>query len=93
MFATNENNVYVKAINNIIEKLIAAQVPFTVNPAFEGLQLRFPWHCGDVACHAGTYSSDQGLVESYQFPWDDDDVTVATPKLMADLIIDLYSGN
>lgn len=83
-------NKYVDAINAVIACLIPAGVPFTVNPIFEGLQIRFPWCEGDVACHAGTYSSDCGCVESYQFPWDDEDVTVQTPKEMANDIIRFY---
>lgn len=83
-------NEYVDAINAVIADLIPAGIPFTVHPISEGLQLRFPWHEGDVACHAGTYCSDCGCVESYQFPWDDEDVTVQTPKEMANDIIRLY---
>lgn len=90
MFTDKYNNKYVRAINEVIAYLIPAGVPFTVNPAYEGMQLRFPWHEGDVACHEGTCGSDCGCVESYQFPWDDDDVTVQTPYEMANDIIRLY---
>lgn len=83
-------NKYVEAINAVIACLIPAGVPFTVHPAYEGMQLRFPWHEGDVACHAGTYGSDRGMVESYQFPWDEGDVTMMEPKEMANDIIRLY---
>lgn len=83
-------NKYVDAINAVIASLILEGVPFTVNPALEGMQLRFPWHEGDVACHAGTYGSDGGMVESYQFPWDEDDVTMLEPTEMAARIIKLY---
>lgn len=83
-------NKYTDAINAVIAYLIPAGIPFTVNPVFEGMQLRFPWHEGDVACHAGTYGSDRGMVESYQFPWDEDDVTMLEPKKMATRIIQLY---
>ncbi len=83
-------NKYTDAINAVIACLTFASVPFTVNPIFEGMQLRFPWHEGDVACHAGTYGSDKGMVESYQFPWDEDDVTMLKPKKMATRIIQLY---
>lgn len=83
-------NKYVDAINAVIAYLIPAGIPFTVHPISEGLQLRFPWHEGDVACYAETYCSDCGCVESYQFPWDDEDVTVQTPKEMANDIIRLY---
>ena len=83
-------NKYTDAINAVIADLIPAGVPFTVNPAHEGMQLRFPWHKGDVACHAGTYGSEMGWVESYQFPWDEDDVTTMEPKEMATKIIQLY---
>ena len=85
-------NKYTDAVNAVIACLIPAGVPFTVNPIYEGLQLRFPWHEGDVACHAGTYGHEYGCVESYQFPWDEGDVTVAEPEDMAAKIIQLYQG-
>ncbi len=84
------NKKYVDAINALISYLISAGIPFTVNPAFEGMQLCFPWHEGDVACHAGTFGSGKGMVESYQFPWDENDVTTLEPKEMATRIIKLY---
>jgi len=72
-------NTYEKAINEVIAILINHNVPFTVNQIYEGLQLRFPWCDGDVACHEGTYGAENGKVETYEFPWDEGDVSMLTP--------------
>ena len=42
---------------------------------------------GDVCVHMGTYGLDKGHVESYQMPWDYDDVTHCTPEYMVELIL------
>lgn len=80
---------YETAINTIIA-ILAGHVPFTVHRVYEGLQLRFPWCRGDVACHAGTYGANLGHVESYEFPWDDGDVTELEPEKMALRIVNYY---
>lgn len=80
---------YETAINTIIT-ILAGHVPFTVHNVYGGLQLRFPWCTGDVACHPGTYGADLGHVESYQFPWDDGDVTELEPEKMALRIVNYY---
>lgn len=87
-----DSMTYFLAIATIAQLLDEAKVPFTVKNLYEGYQLRFPWHEGDVACHIGTYCSGRGLVETYQFPWDDDDISILTPKTAADRIIALYAG-
>lgn len=81
--------IYETAINTIITAL-AGHVPFTVHIVYDGLQLRFPWCEGDVACHSGTYGSSLGHVESFQFPWDDGDVTELEPEKMALRIVNYY---
>ena len=66
-------------------------VPYTINQILDGYQLRFPWHCGDVCAHCGTYGAARGYVESYQFPWDEGDVTTDTPEAMAARVVTLYN--
>lgn len=75
-------------IYNILTKL---HIPCTMNPIFDGWQLHLPWCTGDVAAHFGTYGQAQGKVESYEFPWDNDDVTVLSPEEVAIKIIALYN--
>lgn len=82
--------IYETAINTIITTLVDNRVPFTVNILYDGLQLRFPWHEGDVACHSGTYDSNLGYVESFEFPWDNGDVTELEPEKMALRIVNYY---
>ena len=75
-------------IKNILDSL---HIPCSMNELWEGYQLRFPWCEGDVAAHEGTYENRYGKVESYCFPWDDDDVSVLTPEEAAIKIIALYN--
>lgn len=81
---------YEKAINTVITALVDNRIPFAVHLCHDGLQLRFPWCDGDVACHSGTYHSKFGYVESFEFPWDDGDVTELEPEEMAMRIVNYY---
>lgn len=83
-------NTYEKAINTVISALVYNQIPFTVHAIYEGLQLRFPWCEGDIACHEGTYGSALGHVESYEFPWDEGDVTELTPQEAALYLVNYW---
>jgi hypothetical protein len=83
---------YFDRINFIYNILTVLNIPCTMNVAYEGWQLRFPWCAGDVAAHRGTYGQAVGKVESYRFPWDEGDVTVLTPEEAAIKIIALYNS-
>ena len=78
-------------ILTLAAQLSTAHVPFTVNKCFDGWQLRFPWCEGDVICHSGSYGHDDMCVESYQFSWDEGDVSVLTPDEAAERIIACYA--
>ena len=82
---------YYERISFIKSILDSLHIPCSMNECWEGWQLRLPWCEGDVAAHNGTYENDRGMVESYQFPWDDDDVSVLTPEEAAIKIIALYN--
>ena len=82
---------YYERISFIKSILDSLHIPCSMNGCWEGWQLRLPWCEGDVAAHNGTYENDRGMVESYQFPWDDDDVSVLTPEEAAIKIIALYN--
>lgn len=71
---------YAERIARIAHLLAEMGVPYTVHSIWNGAQLRFPWSCGDVACHAGTYGSRDGYVETYEFSWDKGDVSMLTPE-------------
>jgi len=86
----NTKEEYVKLIDKLKELLLESDVPFIERNIFDGRQLIFPWCRGDVVCHSGSYGSNRGFVESYMFPWDDDDVSVYVPEDMADKIIKFY---
>lgn len=82
---------YAERITFITLILGFLKIPYTVNELWDGWQIRFPWCEGDVAAHRGTYGAANGKVESYQFPWDDDDVTVLTPREAAIKIIAYFN--
>ena len=65
----------IDAIASVCEEL---GIPCDMQKCFDGYILRFPWSEGDIACHSGTYGSNHGMVESYRFSWDGDDVTCLT---------------
>ena len=77
-------------ILTLAANLSAAGVPFTVNKCFDGWQLRFPWDCGDVICHSGSYGHDDMRVETMSFPWDEGDVSCLSIEDAAKNIIACY---
>ena len=76
-------------------------VPYTIEEhkgdAFMGLpqiQITFPWCDGDVIMYPcdGTRAEESHVVESYNFPWDEEDVTRDYPEEIAWRIIAYYNG-
>lgn len=65
------------------EALIKYDVTFQQETLYDGYKWTFAGTDGDVALHSGTYGARQGFVESYCFPWDNDDVTACPPEEMA----------
>ena len=45
---------------------------------------------GRKSCHETTYGSNYGYVETYRFPWDDDDTSMLMPEEAVDKIVQLY---
>lgn len=64
-------------------------VEYELKSLYDGYQWTFINYDGDVAIHSGTYKSDLGYVESYNMPWDEDDVSVFTPEDMTRLLLGL----
>ena len=85
-------NKYFKPIDIIASALDAAGIENTCHPCYDGYQLRFNWCNGDVACHSGTYGSTMGMVETFRFPWDDDDVSMLSPAMTIEKIINFYNS-
>ena len=83
---------YFERICLIVSVLETLGIPYSTNKIFDGWQIRFPWCNGDVCCHYGTYGAEDGMVKSFRFPWDNDDVSVLTPEKAATLIVSLYSA-
>lgn len=81
---------YKEIINNMKKALDTYKVPCTINQCWEGYQLLFNWTVGDVAIHDGTYGHEHGDVETYEFPWDEGDVTQLTPDEAVTKIRDFY---
>jgi hypothetical protein len=62
------------------------KVPFEMYEWQGGYQLRFSWADGDVISTKWSYN----LCESYNFPWDLDDITRTTPERMAEYIVNYF---
>lgn len=95
-----KNRTYKNRILCISAECDLHHIPYTLVPMDDfvndnynggGWQIRFPWCVGDVACHKYTYGNMDGYVESYQFPWDEGDVSVLTPEEAADKIVAYYN--
>ena len=90
---TSLNPDFVSVAAELIAELKSFDVPFTTNVAYDGIQFRFPWHDGDVIIHSGSYSCKSDMMESYQFPWDRDDVSTWKPMEIAALLKCLYDND
>lgn len=86
----NINSAYIENILTLANLCTAKKVPFTLNLCHDGLQIRFPWCVGDVVCHSASFGSYDGCVETFRFPWDEDDVTILLPEEAAIRIADYY---
>lgn len=83
-------NTYHQIIAALSDTLDEYHIPHTVHDCWEGAQIRFPWHDGDVAIHGSTYGHENGYVETYLFPWDEGDVSMLTPEEACKNIVALY---
>ena len=81
---------FVEPIIELANLCTANKVPFTLNICHDGMQMRFPWCVGDVVCHSASYGSYDECVETFRFPWDDDDVTSLIPEEAAIRIADYH---
>lgn len=55
-------------------------IEYKIESCWDGYKWKFEGYDGDIAIHSGTYYYDEGYVESYLMPWDDDDVSVLLPQ-------------
>ena len=83
---------YYERIKFMEDILAKYGVPFFEKEIYEGYQLRFRWTIGDVAVHNGTYGAAYGKVETYEFPWDEGDVSELWPEEAAMKIVEYYNS-
>lgn len=70
-----------RRFNRILKK---AGIPFTCYPLYDGYKWEFPdYPSGDVIIHSGSYACKFGWFESMGFPWDGEDVAIATASTLA----------
>lgn len=81
---------YAEIILSMVQILKDCEIFFDIKPCFDGWQLVFPEYGGDVAIHSYTRGADRGYVESYRFPWDNEDTTMLTPFETLENICELY---
>lgn len=82
------NPEYAKPILALANLCTMEKIPHSISTIHDGLQIRFPWNNGDLVCHFFSYGHEYGDVESYNCPWDGDDVTRLT---IEDAIMNLVS--
>jgi len=83
-------NRYNEIISAMSDRLDEYHISHTINDCHGGAQIRFPWCKGGVAIHDGTYGHEVGYVESYEFPWDNEDVSMVDPEEAVERIVQLY---
>lgn len=81
---------YQTTMTDIFDTLHTYGIPCFIEKLWDGYAIRFPWCNGDIAMHSGTYGNSMGYVESYQFSWDEDDVTRMEPAVAIELITHEY---
>lgn len=86
-------NTYNERIAAMSDKLDFYGIPHEIDDCYDGAQIRFPWCIGDVACHKYTCGCKIGYVETYRFPWDDeehDEASMLDPEEAIDKIVQYY---
>ena len=65
---------YINTFSFIATAFAEENIPFTFNSCFDGWIIRFPWCNGDIAMHSETSGNSKDyIVETFRFPWDEDD--------------------
>lgn len=77
-------NNYVQTVCKFNSELTKLNVEFNMEQLYDGYKWTFPnYPDGDVVLHYFSYGHECGMIESYGFPWDVEDVTCMTPREMA----------
>mgnify|MGYP006988931114 CR=1 FL=1 len=82
--------IYFNEINYLSAIFTWFSIPHEMHECYDGWQITFPWCKGDIACHSGTFGSEQHKVETYCFPWDEGDVTTLSTTAAAMKIGNYY---
>lgn len=83
---------YYITITRITNWLDKKGIQYEKRPMQGGWQLRFNWCDGDVICHPYSIQSDNGMVETMGFPWDEEtQVTAWFPDEVSYKITKLYN--
>lgn len=90
-FKTDETRKeFLENLPPILAGLIIEGVIFRYRPLLDGWQLIFEWCNADVACHSGTYGNLEGFVESYGFPWDENDTSMLSPETFTEKVVEYW---
>ena len=83
---------YFVRIADLVLALSDNGVPCHVESLYDGYKVTFPWCYGDVIAHSGMLGNGnyKHTVESFGFPWDEDDVTLLDVIDAIDLITNYY---
>lgn len=85
-------NDYFERIADLALALSDNGIPCHVENLYDGYKVTFPWCRGDVIAHSGMLGGGECgyTVESFEFPWDEGDVTLLDVQEAIDLITNLY---
>ena len=76
------NPIYLKALEELYEWAMEYNVTIKeIKIMYNGFRIIFDEYPeGDIICHDYSYNHQNGLWESFGFPWDEDDVTTQTAQ-------------
>lgn len=88
---SNKTPYFISITAKMMELLHSYDIPFTVGPCFDGFQFRFPWTEGDCIIHSFSHSHNHGYIETYNFIWDDDNISIWKIEEIIPLLYALYN--
>ena len=83
-------DIYLNTIISLLNALTERGIPAQIESCWDGWKLVFPWaNDADIACHS--YTNE--VLESYGFPWDEDNITRDSANGMFCRLVALWEEN
>ena len=85
--------VYIYALAELVEGCKKNNIELTKVKYYQnGFHIEFKDISGDAIIHDNSYANDWGYLETYQMPWDGDDVSTHSPEELVKLLTCLKNG-